>query len=202
MTVAGWGQWRGFMSDPARGTVCAALVILAGLTPLCGCNVGTGLRQDLANNWIFVPLLVLGLAMGWVSGYSDRHNFYTLPPGPADAVRYAGLALFGLGAALRVCSILTLGPRFTVCATILQGHELVTAGLYRFARHPSYTGALCTLFGWALVFRSGIGLLLAAGMIPPLVSRMNAEERMLDQEFGPAYADYRTKSWRLLPLVY
>lgn len=199
LAVCGFGRLHGFFDDPARLAVCIAFVSLAALTPLCGCNVGMGVRHDLINNWIFVPLLLCGLFMGWIAAYSDRHDVWTFP-GEAD--RYAGLAIFLAGVVLRIGSILTLGERFTVSATIVWGHELVTRGLYRFARHPSYTGALLTLFGWALVFRSAIGIALAAMMIPPLVSRIRAEERLLVREFGPAYESYRSRTWRLLPLVY
>ena len=188
LAVRGWGRWHGFFADPARLVLCATFVVLAALTPLCGCNVGTGVRHDLKNNWIFVPLLLCGLLMGWIAAYSDRHDFWTFP---GEAVRYAGLTIFLAGVTLRIGSIVALGERFTVSATIVRGHELMTEGLYRFARHPSYTGALLTLFGWALVFRSAIGVVLAAPMIPPLLSRMNAEERLLIREFGPAYETYR-----------
>lgn len=194
----GWPQWRGFFADPSRLVVCAALLALAGLTPLCGCNTSTGRRDDPSNNWIFPPLLLAGLLMGIVSGYCDRRNVWTFG---GQGVRYAGLGLFMAGAALRIGSMRTLGPRFTVWVAIQEGHLLVTDGLYRFVRHPSYTGALLTVFGWALVFRSDIGLMLAGIMIPLLISRIHAEERLLTREFGAEYANYRARTWRLLPLV-
>lgn len=198
IAVWGWGQWRGFFANPPRLAVCAALIALAGVTPLCGCNTSRGRHNDPSNNWIFPPLLLVGLVMGWVSSYSDRHNFWTLG---GNAVRYVGLGLFLLGAVLRIGSMRTLGPRFTVWVAIQEGHQLVTGGLYRFVRHPSYTGVLSTVFGWALVFRSDIGLMLAAVMVPLLVSRINAEERLLTCEFGAAYTRYRQRTWRLLPLL-
>jgi len=72
----------------------------------------------------------------------------------------------------------------------------------RLFRHPSHAGALLTLFGWALTFRSGMGLILAATMVLPLVSRMTAEENLLIAEFGEEYENYRRRTWRLIPLVY
>ena len=98
--------------------------------------------------------------------------------------------------------MLVLGPRFSVWVAIQADHRLETTGLYRFLRHPSYTGAMFTLLGWALTFRSGIGLMIAAAMVLPLVSRMEAEERLLIAEFGEDYVNYREKTWRLIPLVY
>jgi protein-S-isoprenylcysteine O-methyltransferase Ste14 len=78
----------------------------------------------------------------------------------------------------------------------------VTGGLYRVIRHPSYLGLLLGTFGWGLVFRSGIGVLVALLLLPPLVARMNAEEALLESEFGAQYADYRRRTWRLLPFLY
>jgi protein-S-isoprenylcysteine O-methyltransferase Ste14 len=69
-------------------------------------------------------------------------------------------------------------------------------------RHPSYLGLLLGLFGWALVFRSAIGVGVSLLLIPPLVARMNAEEALVESEFGERYADYRRRTWRLLPFLY
>ena len=59
--------------------------------------------------------------------------------------------------------------------------------------------------GWALAFRSGIGVLLAAAMIVPVVARIRAEEALLRSDFGKVYDAYRysivaADSWALLRL--
>src|SRR5882757_5776226 len=54
-------------------------------------------------------------------------------------------------------------------------------------RHPSYLGLLVNSLGWALAFRSGVGMLLTALLIPPLVARIRAEERLLRTQFGKEY---------------
>ncbi len=72
----------------------------------------------------------------------------------------------------------------------------------RVIRHPSYLSLLLGLFGWAQLFRSGIGLLVSLLLLPPLVARMNSEEALLESEFGEAYSDYRRRTWRLIPFVY
>jgi len=58
------------------------------------------------------------------------------------------------------------------------------------------------LFGWALIFRSAIGVAVSVLLIPPLVARMNSEEALLESEFGERYSDYRRRTWRLLPFLY
>jgi protein-S-isoprenylcysteine O-methyltransferase Ste14 len=78
-----------------------------------------------------------------------------------------------------------------------------TDGFYRFVRHPSYLGALLAMAGWALAFRSVIGLLLTAAMCVPIIARIHAEEEFLVHEFGEQYRAYQQRTpWRLLPFVY
>ena len=38
-------------------------------------------------------------------------------------------------------------------------------------RHPSYLGLLLNMLGWALAFRSGVGILLTALTLVPLFAR-------------------------------
>jgi len=195
----GYGSVTKMLADPARSGVCAALVALAAATPLCGCHTGPGRLRDGGNDWIFPILLLAGLLMGWVSGWTDHRGVLAVGGEP---VRYLGLSLFLIGAGLRLGAMIVMGPRFTVWVAIQDDHRLQTTGLYRFVRHPSYTGAILTLLGWALTFRSLPGLLLAASTIPLLASRAAAEERLLTAEFAAEYADYRRRSWRFMPWVY
>ena len=74
--------------------------------------------------------------------------------------------------------------------------------IIRFIHHPSYLGLLATMFGWGLAFRSGVGLLLPAVFIRPLVARIRAEEKLLLSEFGAEYKNYCARTSRLIPGVY
>ena len=69
-------------------------------------------------------------------------------------------------------------------------------------RHPSYLGLLVNALGWGLAIRSGVGVLLTALMIPPLLARIRAEERLLRTEFGAEYGAYCTRTSRLIPGLY
>ena len=57
-------------------------------------------------------------------------------------------------------------------------------------------------FGWALAFRSLVGVLLAALLILPLIARIEAEERLLRSHFGTKYEAYRARTSRLVPGLY
>ena len=99
-------------------------------------------------------------------------------------------------------AVFVLGCRFSGLVAIQEGCDLVTGGIYRVLRHPSYLGLLLGLFGWALVFRSAVGALVSLLLLPPLVARMNAEEALLESEFGERCATYRRRTWRPLPFLY
>jgi len=79
---------------------------------------------------------------------------------------------------------------------------LATNGPYRIIRHPSYAGLLVNSLGWALVFRSGVGLVLTLLIVPPLIARMRAEEALLRSQFGGEYDAYCARTSRLLPGIY
>jgi protein-S-isoprenylcysteine O-methyltransferase Ste14 len=117
---------------------------------------------------------------------------------------FAGLASFSAppAGALRIWPVFVLGHRFSGLVAIQPGHPLVTTGLYRVVRHPSYLGLLVNSLGWALAFRSGVGVLLTALLIPPLVARIRAKERLLRSHFGGEYEVYRRRTSRLIPGLY
>ena len=103
---------------------------------------------------------------------------------------------------LRIWPVFVLGHRFSGLVAIQPGHRLVTSGIYGFIRHPSYLGLLVNSLGWALAFRSGVGVVLTALLIPPLVARIRAEERLLRTQFGDDYDAYCRRTSRLVPGLY
>ena len=58
------------------------------------------------------------------------------------------------------------------------------------------------MLGSALVFRSGVGILLAAAILVPVLARIASEETLLQSQFGAEYDAYRARTWRLVPFVY
>ena len=199
LAVWGWGGWTAFMANPARASSVVAMVVVSVAAMFTSGNISSGRREDTKNRWIFVPFLVLGFILAWLPAYTDRRDIWTID---GDAVRYLGLVLFVVGSVLRVGAVFVLGNRFSGLVAIQEGHELVTSGLYRVIRHPSYLGLLLFLLGWALVFRSVIGVLVSLLILPPLIARMNSEEALLESEFGERYSEYRRRTWRLVPFVY
>jgi protein-S-isoprenylcysteine O-methyltransferase Ste14 len=199
LAVLGSGGFAAFFRHPARIVVAMASIVMASAAFFSEANLSSGEREDRSNRWIFIPLLVIGLLSPYLPAYTERKGWWVLD---GDAVRWVGVSLYLAGGALRIWPVFVLGRRFSGLVAIQPGHELVTDGVYRIIRHPSYLGACILMFGWALAFRSGVGLILAALIIPPLLARIRSEEALLRAQFGEQYEAYCRRTARLVPGLY
>ena len=199
LAILGWGGFDAFFANPARVALVVATVAMVVPALFSAANLSSGEREDRSNRWIIGALGLIGLLSAWLPAYTDRKDFWILD---GDAVRWLGVALYAGGGVLRLWPVFVLGRRFSGLVAIQPGHTLVTDGIYRVIRNPSYLGLLILSLGWALAFRSSAGVLLAALNIPPLIARMNSEERLLHAQFGQEYEAYRARTWRLLPGLY
>ncbi|MCL4402681.1 MAG: isoprenylcysteine carboxylmethyltransferase family protein [Acidobacteria bacterium] len=193
--------WRGapFFSNPARTVLALVTMAMALVAMFAGGNLSSGVREDRGNRWVIPALTVIGLSGGFLPSYTDRIGFWTIDN---DTIRWLGVGIFAAGGVLRLWPVFVLGRRFSGLVAIQPGHTLVTTGIYGVVRHPSYLGLLLTALGWALGFRSGVGLLLVALLVPPLLDRIRAEERLLTAQFGEEYRAYAGRTSRLLPGIY
>lgn len=199
LAVLGWGGFATFFCRPAFIALTIVLVALAVAALFAGGNLSPGVREDRHNRWVLIFFFGIGLALGYVPALTDRLDVWTID---GNGIRWLGIILFALGGVLRLWAVYVLGDRFSGLVAIQPGHALVTTGIYRHIRNPSYLGLLANSLGWSLAFRSGIGAVMTAAMFPPLIARMHAEERLLTSEFGGEYEAYRARTWRLVPGIY
>ena len=201
LVIWGWGDWTTFFSNPARtGVIILALAGAIAYAFSGSSGLGMGRREDPSSRWIFVPVIIIAIVFAWLPPHLDHLDRWSID---GDTVRYTGLIVTAIGGFVRVATVFELGHRFSIFVALQPDHRLKTDGFYQFVRHPSYLGALLAMAGWALVFRSIIGLLLTAAMCVPIIARIRAEEEFLVQEFGNQYRAYQQRTcWRLLPFIY
>lgn len=132
---------------------------------------------------------------------AQLHRRWPMPN--REAMFWLGIALIVTGVMIRATAILTLRRHFNVRVTIQDSHELIERGLYRFLRHPSYTGALIAFIGLGFAFGSWLSLaiIVAASMIG-FTYRIRVEEQALLGHFGDRYRDYALRTKRLIPGIY
>ncbi len=76
--------------------------------------------------------------------------------------------------------------------------KLVTTGLYRFARHPIYTGVLCAALGAAVAHGNLIAVAIAIIFIPFFTVKSMYEETLLRVAYAE-YDDYARRTSRFFP---
>jgi protein-S-isoprenylcysteine O-methyltransferase Ste14 len=117
---------------------------------------------------------------------------FTSPIGSRGALRWIGLALAITGLACVITARYTLGRAFSVRA---KATELVTTGIYSRIRNPIYISAEIFLLGLVVMLHNFwlLGVLLL--IIPLQVWRARREARVLEEKFGQAYREYRSRTW-------
>lgn len=142
--------------------------------------------------WAYVLVYLIGVPIEW-----------TWPIRLPFAVRTtvtlaAGLALFGVGAAIAGAGWFTFHRAGTTRVPGKMSSELVTWGLYRFTRNPMYLGMAIAYVGEALIQRHVWPLLL----LPLVIGFVNwivipVEHTNLTRMFGDQYTEYcrRVRRW-------
>ena len=136
----------------------------------------------------------------------QRKQFSPLSSG-SQVVKW-GLA--ALTAAMAVASVWLvnaaarrLGKQWALAASLVEGHELIQDGPYRFVRNPIYTGMFGMLLATGLAAGRWIPLLVAIVLfIPGTYVRIRSEERLLRQAFGAEFEEYARKVPALIPGIY
>jgi protein-S-isoprenylcysteine O-methyltransferase Ste14/rhodanese-related sulfurtransferase len=123
------------------------------------------------------------------------------PPEPSAAREIIGAVIGLVGLLIGGLSFRALGRNFRVFAAPRRSGTLVTTGVYAKVRHPMYTSVIMAVGGYALLFGSWLSLPLWLGVTVCYVIKAVKEERLLENKF-PEYAEYRKRTWRLVPYLY
>jgi protein-S-isoprenylcysteine O-methyltransferase Ste14 len=96
-----------------------------------------------------------------------------------------------------------LGRNWSITLEIRQKHELVSRGPYALVRHPMYTSFLLMGVGQAFLLSNWvIGLVGLIGFAILFFLRVDKEERMMLEVFGPQYRAYMDRTKRIIPYLY
>jgi protein-S-isoprenylcysteine O-methyltransferase len=116
---------------------------------------------------------------------------------------WLGIFLMLAGIGLRVWANRTLGAFYTRTLRTAQQQQLIRQGPYRIVRHPGYLGMILTWVGAALATANWLAIaVIVLVIIAAYYFRIGAEERMLRDTFGEAYAQYRARTWKLIPFLF
>jgi protein-S-isoprenylcysteine O-methyltransferase len=157
---------------------------------------GSARRGDRGSMRLLWITIFVGLALANAAAFVPMARL----PIPASVARSMSLALLLFGLGIRWTAILTLGRFFTVDVAIRSDHAIVQHGLYRYVRHPSYTGLLIAFLGLGMVSANWLSIVvLLVPITLGVLHRVAVEERALLESLGSSYADYCVRTKRFVP---
>ncbi|GMJ00539.1 ISOPRENYL CYSTEINE METHYLTRANSFERASE B, ARABIDOPSIS THALIANA ISOPRENYL CYSTEINE METHYLTRANSFERASE B [Hibiscus trionum] len=115
-----------------------------------------------------------------------------------------GLALVVVGEIIRKLAIITAGRAFTHLIKVYheEHHRLITHGVYRFVRHPGYSGFLIWSVGTQIMLCNPISTIAFAVVVWKFFAeRIPYEEYFLKQFFGSYYEEYARRVPSGVPFV-
>lgn len=114
-----------------------------------------------------------------------------------------GLVTLLCGSLLRRHCWRMLGQHFTGDVKAAADQPVIERGIYRWVRHPSYTGGMMMYLGTGLALTNWLSVVIigAAGGAAYLY-RVRVEERALRENLGSRYQDYMRRTKRFVPFVF
>jgi protein-S-isoprenylcysteine O-methyltransferase Ste14 len=151
----------------------------------------------------------VGLASA-LFGLAILPAFYVATGIPRSASHPASAWAVGLGTIIFCLALWVfrrshkeLGRNWSITLEIRERHELVCAGPYALVRHPMYTSFLLMGLGQVFLLANWVaGISGLIGFAVLFLLRVDKEERMMLENFGPQYRTYMEKTKRIVPYLY
>jgi len=193
---------------PLRIVIVAQLLAIGGIVrayfgaPRRKEPAKTGAGDSSEPAWLTTTLVTVAvLHFGAVLAYLANPSLVRLSAFQAgQTIRGIGIALSSLGMAGEIWSAVALGSSYSPMLRVADEHIVVTAGPYRWIRHPLYAFWLPVAVGWGaatcnwFVIVSGTALIFVLAVI-----RVPREEAMMLQGLGESYRRYMTHTGRFIP---
>jgi protein-S-isoprenylcysteine O-methyltransferase Ste14 len=117
--------------------------------------------------------------------------------------RWLGVAIIVLALYVFWRSQVDLGRNWSASLQIYAGHELVTKGIYGRIRHPMYASQWIWCLAQALLLPNWIaGFSSLIFFVPLYFLRVPEEERMMLDQFGEQYRQYKARTGRIFPRLW
>jgi len=118
----------------------------------------------------------------------------------AVPIRWLGILISCLGVGGEIWAAVSLGTSYSPLLRVAKEPAVITAGPYRWIRHPLYAFWLPAMAGWGVA--AGNWFILVSGTVLILILmilRVPREEAMMLEGFGEAYSQYMRRTGRFVP---
>jgi len=143
------------------------------------------------NDFVFV-LIQFGLCLTYVL------DIFIIEVNWPEFIGIVGLLVSIFGVLIGIISLIQLNKNLSPFPSPKLDSELVQTGLYKFIRHPIYTGILCIAFGYGFYIGSVFKLIIAIAIYFLFYFKSRYEEKKL-LAFFKEYKRYKESTGRFLP---
>jgi protein-S-isoprenylcysteine O-methyltransferase Ste14 len=112
--------------------------------------------------------------------------------------QFTGSVLMGFGLLIVLMGLWQLRAQLSPFPSPKAGGDLISEGVFKFIRHPIYSGILFIAFGWAIYLVDFDRMLYSLALLIFFTVKANYEEGRLSQHFQ-GYEDYKSRTGRFLP---
>jgi protein-S-isoprenylcysteine O-methyltransferase Ste14 len=110
----------------------------------------------------------------------------------------AGLAITIIGFVIILVAILQLNVNLSPFPTPTKNGSLLKTGVYKYVRHPIYSGILMAAAGFSFYSNDGCRILITLALLLLFYFKSNYEEKLLKKQFSD-YAVYMLKTGKFFP---
>jgi protein-S-isoprenylcysteine O-methyltransferase Ste14 len=165
----------------------------------------SGMSSGSAKLMLRTPFLVIATVIFLVIGII---LWEPLPLQPKWQLRLfaliLGATIYFASLALYLWGLHSLGDNFNASSgfgiRLLQGHQLVIRGPYKYIRHPMYVAVILVGWGGLLLYLTWT-MLGSAIMMFGLIYRAMREDQALAQEFGSDWEEYQNRVPGWIPRI-
>jgi protein-S-isoprenylcysteine O-methyltransferase Ste14 len=115
-------------------------------------------------------------------------------------IQKTGLVIAFFGGIIITLALLQLNKNLSPFPTPKDSASLLQNGLYKYMRHPIYTGIILLFSGYSVYQNSVYKLLISVFLVILFYLKSNYEEQRLEQKF-PNYQRYKDKTGRFFPWI-
>lgn len=125
-------------------------------------------------------------------------NLNSLNFGVSDVLQLLGSVVFVIGMLIVFLSVLRLNRNLSAFPTPKKDGNLIETGLYKYIRHPIYTGIVVAGLGFSVYSESGFRLIVTLLLLVLFYFKSKYEEQKLIDVFSD-YKAYMKRAGRFLP---
>lgn len=141
-------------------------------------------------------IFFVGIQLIFFAGYLFRFPKIDFPI--PEWLKLTGIIFSVAGIIISIAALLTLNKSLSPFPTPKQSAELIQTGIYKYMRHPIYSGVLFFTFGFSMYSENTLRLFIFFALLILFMFKAAYEERLLQDKFSN-YAAYIKTTGMFLP---